>query len=98
MNNNYINNDLIKNFDITDQLIQNNPNNQDTIIMNYINLIINNSKFNNSYIYGNAGGGGGRGNNINVYNNYNNNTERLITDTTVKNNDKKESFHNYYSI
>jgi len=95
MNNNYISDDLIKNFDITDQLITNNPNNQDNIIMNYINLIINNYKYNNSYIYGNRNGGNG-GNNINVYNNYT--PDKLITDTTIKNNSTKENFLDYYSI
>ena len=94
MNNNYISDDLINNFDITDQLIQNNPNNQDNIIMNYINLILNNNKYNNSYIYGNNSGG--RGHNINVYNNYR--SDRLVTDTTIKTNSTTEKFLDYYSI
>ena len=98
MNNN-ISDDLIKNFDITDQLITNNPSNQNDIIMNYINLIINNSKY-YGYIYGNGnnnnGGGGGAGNNVNVYNNYR--SDRLVTDTTIKHNSTTEKFLDYYSI
>ena len=96
MNNNYINDDLITNFYITDQLIKNNPNNQDTIIMNYINLILNNYKYNNSYISGNGNGSDIRGHNVNVYNNYR--SDRLVTDTTIKNNPTTENFLDYYSI
>ena len=95
MNNNSISDDLINNFDITDQLIQINPSNQDNIIMNYINLILNNYKYNNSYIYGNNSGGS-RGHNINVYNNYR--SDRLVTDTTIKSNSTTEKFLDYYSI
>lgn len=99
MNNNYINDDLITNFDITDQLIANNPNNENDIIMNYINLILNNYKHNNSYINGNVNGnvnGGSRGHNVNVYNNYR--SDRLVTDTTIKTNSNTEKFFDYYSI
>jgi len=91
MNNNYISDDLIKNFDITDQLITNNPNNQDNIIMNYINLIINNSAYNKSYTKINT-----NGNNINIYNNYR--SDRLVSDTTIKNERFNENFLDYYSI
>ena len=96
MNNNYINDDLIGNFDITNNLITNNPNNENNIIMNYINLILNNYKHNNSYINGNVNGNDSRGHNINVYNNYR--SDRLVTDTTIKNNSTTEKFLDYYSI
>lgn len=101
--NNY-NDDLIKNYDITEQLIQNNISNQDTFIRNYIDLIINNTNYNNSYIYRNnssSGGGGGSGNNINVYNNYQYDKQannKLITDTFIDSNNKNESFLDYYRL
>ena len=96
MNNNYnnISDDLIKNFDITDQLITNNPSNQNDYIINYINLILSNYTYMNDY--GKGGRGGGGGNNVNVYNNYR--SDRLVTDTSVKNTSKIERFHDYYSI
>ena len=93
---NYISDDLIKNFDITDQLIQNNPANTDTLITNYINLIINNYRYNNSYV-GNKKNGYTNGNNINVYNNYND-YNRLVTDTTVRETQTTERFLDYYHI
>ena len=93
---NYISDDLIKNFDITDQLIQNNPLNTDTLITNYINLIINNYRYNNSYV-GNKKNGYTNGNNINVYNNYND-YNRLVTDTTVRETQTTERFLDYYHI
>ena len=98
MNNNYnnISDDLIKNFDITDQLITNNPSDQDNIIMNYINLILNNSSYMNRN-NGNGVGSGG-GNNVNVYNNYMTGTDKLVSDTTIKHNSKNEKFLDYYSI
>ena len=99
MNYNYndINDDIIKNFDITDQLISNNPSNQNDIIMNYINLILNNANYyNRNYNRNGNGNGNGNGNNINVYNNYR--SDRLVTDTTIKNNPLKEKFLDYYSI
>lgn len=101
-NNNYITDDLIANFDITNNLITNNPNNENDIIMNYINLILNNYKHNNSYINGNVNGNvngtgnSGRGHNVNVYNNYR--SDRLVTDTTIKTNSNTEKFLDYYSI
>lgn len=90
---NYISDDLIRNFDITDQLIQNNPTNADTLITNYINLIINNYRHNNSYV-GNKNLGYTNGNNINVYNNYN----KLVTDSTVTRTRTTERFLDYYPI
>lgn len=102
--NNY-NDDLIKNYDITEQLIQNNISNQDNFIRNYIDLIINNTNYNNSYIYrnngGSGGGGGGYGGNINVYNNYQYDKQannKLVTDTSINTNNMNERFHDYYRL
>lgn len=98
--NNY-NDDLIKNYDITEQLIQNNISNQDTFIRNYIDLIINNTNYNNSYIYRNRGGSGCSGNNINVYNNYQYDKQannKLVTDTSINTNNMNEGFLDYYRL
>lgn len=93
---------LIKQFDITDNLLQQNPMEQDTIILNYINLIIKhkNIKINSSYINQSINPNPY----INIYNNNNNDktptNNKLVSNTSIESFTSllKDGFKDYYPL